>query len=109
MRINKIFIYIIVVVLGTFTACTEKFIELDKEPQNKISGAAVFKDKQLAESNLAQIYEQTLFAYRDINAPVWDLIDEGMGAVARGFAYWQVSADFPMEVIDKNGAGPMDY
>jgi hypothetical protein len=109
MRINKIFIYIIVVVLGTFTACTEKFIELDKEPQNKISGAAVFKDKQLAESNLAQIYEQTLFAYRDINAPVWDLIDEGMGAVARGFAYWQVSADFPLEVIDEDGAGPIDY
>ncbi|HKL31290.1 MAG TPA: RagB/SusD family nutrient uptake outer membrane protein [Tangfeifania sp.] len=108
MKLKKIIIASLAFVLF-FTSCDEDFFDLNKEPQDVISNAAVFTDELLANANLAQIYHNTLFAYRDVDGPVADMLDEGMGAVARGFAYWQASAAFPLEVIDENGAGPIDY
>ncbi|MCD6355268.1 MAG: RagB/SusD family nutrient uptake outer membrane protein [Prolixibacteraceae bacterium] len=75
-----------------------------------ISGSAVFKDKLLADANLAQIYHSTQFIIRSNDTPANEMMDEGMGAVARAFAYWQAPAALPLEVIDENGVGdPMEY
>ena len=107
MKLHKIIISIIL--LWFISGCEDNFFDLDKEPLDMISSNTVFKDKTLAEANLAQIYEETLFSYRELNGPVMDMMEEGMGAVARGFAYWQNPSSFPLEVIDENGAGPIDY
>lgn len=105
-------ILIPILLFGISAGCDNNMLSLDKQPKNLISGDLVFKDKSLVESNLAQIYEGTLFRYGDYspgqNPPDW-LLDEGMGAVARGFAYWQQPSAFPLEVINADGAGPLDY
>lgn len=90
----------------------EDFIDLDKEPQNLISGDLIFEDQSLVEAYLAQIYEATLFHYSDYQGAGgvthWGM-DEGMGAVCRGFAYWQQTSAFPVTVIDADGASSIDY
>lgn len=86
-----------------FTSCEDSFFDLNKEPQDIISGSAVFNDKLLADANLAHIYHSTQFLIRNLESPANEMMDEGMGAVARGFAYWQAPAWVPLEVIDENG------
>lgn len=108
MKTKKILI-ISLAFLWFFSGCEEKFFDLDKEPQNMISDAAVFADEILVEAYIAQIYEQTLFHYGAINTPEDWILIEGMGAEARCYAYWQAPAAFPLEVIDENGAGAIDY
>ena len=111
MKINRILLMSLSILL-VFTGCTEdRWIELDKEPQDIISDAAVFKDEILTEAYLAQIYEQTRFfdGGQNLNAPSGWYLVEGMGAKLRTFAYWQIAASFPLTVIDENGAGAMDY
>lgn len=97
--------------LWFFSGCEKDFLDLDKEPQDIISDAAVFKDEILTEAYLAQIYEQTHFFYggENLNAPSGWYLVEGMGAELRTFAYWQIAASFPLTVIDENGAGAIDY
>lgn len=101
-----------VALLAILVGCNDGLISLDKQPKDLISGNLIFEDQSLVEANLAQIYEATLFRYGDYspgqNPPNW-ILDEGMGAVARGFAYWQDASAFPLTVIDENGAGPIDY
>lgn len=112
MKKNITNILSLVTVLGLLVGCGDNLISLDKQPKDLISGDIVFKDKSLVEANLAQIYEATLFRYGDYapgQAPPSWIMDEGMGALARGFAYWQQPSAFPLEVIDENGAGPIDY
>lgn len=86
-----------------------EFFDLNKEPLDIVSSAAVFKDKMLVEANLAQIYELTLFHYGLYDNPVMWLLEAGMGAEARGFAAGQVPSSFPLTVINENGAGQIDY
>jgi len=108
MKYKKIIIASLAFVLF-FTSC-EDFFDLNKEPLDIISGSAVFKDKLLADANLAQIYHSTQFLIRNLDSPANEMMDEGMGAVARGFAYWQAPAWVPLEVIDENGVpGVIDY
>ncbi len=103
------YILIIFLALTMSTACDD-FAELDLEPQDLISGNLVFEDQSLAEANLAQIYESTLFMYNDYQGGVVNMVlDEGMGAVCRGFAYWQAPSWFPITVINADGIGPLDY
>jgi hypothetical protein len=92
-----------------FPGCGEDFYNLDKEPQDMISGSAVFKDERLVESYIAQIYHQIPWHYGALNTPANWILVEGMGAEARCFAYWQTPAAFPLEVIDENGSGAIDY
>jgi len=113
MKFIKLCLYITGVLLVAFSGCEDKFIELDKEPKNKISGDKVFEVKKLAETNLIRIYNNTVFTgspkpHGGAYAHGW-VLDEGMGGVARGFAYWQGQSAFPLEVIDADGAGPIDY
>jgi len=111
MKINNIAL-ISFTLLIIFSGCAEDgLFDLDKEPQDIISGNAVFKDEILAEAYLAQIYEQTRFfdGGQRLDTPAdWYLV-EGMAAELRTFAYWQRAASFPITVIDENGAGQMDY
>lgn len=107
MKIYKIFIHLGFVILITISGC--EIVDFDKQPQNQISGEAVFTDQTLTEANLAQIYEQTHFLYRNLDNPVDDIFLAGMAASARGFAYWQPSAAFPLEVLDEGGADDIDY
>lgn len=112
MMINIKNILITVALFGILAGCDDSLISLDKQPKDLISANLIFKDKSLVEANLAQIYEATLFRYGDYapgQAPPSWIMDEGMGAVARGFAYWQAPSSFPLEVIDEEGAGPLDY
>ena len=108
MKIKRILV-ISVAVLLIFPGCGEDFFNLDKEPQDMISGSAVFKDEILAEAYIAQIYHQIPWHYGELNTPADWIFVEGMGAVARCFAYWQTPASFPLEVIDETGAGEIDY
>ncbi len=109
MKYKKIIIASLAFVLF-FTSCEDTFFDLNKEPLDVISGSAVFKDKLLADANLAQIYHSTQFIIRNNNSPAFEMMDEGFGAVARGFAYWQQPASLPLEVIDENGVGGrMEY
>ena len=109
MKIFRILLMSISILL-VITGCKEDgLFDLDKEPQDIISGAAVFKDEILTEAYLAQIYEQTIFfdGGQSLDTPAnWYLV-EGMGAEMRTFAYWQRAASFPITVIDENGAGQM--
>lgn len=107
MKINKLIYIVIASFIITASGCD--VVDLNKEPQNQISDVAVFTDKNLTEANLAQIYESTHFLYRIESDPVWDIFLAGMGAEARGFAYWQPNAAFPLEIIDADGAGEIDY
>ncbi|MCK5135825.1 MAG: RagB/SusD family nutrient uptake outer membrane protein [Bacteroidales bacterium] len=97
-----------VAILLMLSGCDE-FFNLDKEPQNMISGAAIFKDKILTEAYIAQIYDTIPWHYGVNNSPANMILIEGMGAVARCYAYWQTPAAFPLEVIDENGSGAIDY
>ena len=109
MKYKKIIIASLAFVLF-FTSCEDNFFDLNKEPLDIISGSAVFKDKLLADANLAQIYHSTQFLIRNLDSPANEMMDEGMAAVARGFAYWQAPAWVPLEVIDENGVpGVIDY
>ena len=108
MKYYKI-LFIGVAILLMLPGCGEDFFSLDKEPQDMISGSAVFKDKILVEAYIAQIYHQIPWHYGAINTPSNWILIEGMGAVARCFAYWQTPASFPLEVIDETGAGAIDY
>lgn len=109
MKYKKIIIASLAFVLF-FTSCEDNFFDLNKEPLDIISGSAVFKDKLLADANLAQIYHSTQFLIRNLDSPADEMMDEGMAAVARGFAYWQAPAWVPLEVIDENGVpGVIDY
>jgi hypothetical protein len=111
MKIYRILLISLSILL-ILTGCSEDgLFNLDKEPQDIISDAAVFKDEILTEAYLAQIYEQTRFfdGGQNLNAPSGWYLVEGMGAELRTFAYWQIAASFPLTVIDENGAGAMDY
>ena len=108
MKYYKI-LFIGIAILLMLPGCGEDFFSLDKEPQDMISGSAVFKDEILVEAYIAQIYHQIPWHYGAINTPSNWILIEGMGAVARCFAYWQTPASFPLEVIDETGAGAIDY
>ena len=108
MKIYRI-LFIGVAILLMLPGCGEDFFNLDKEPQDMISDAAVFKDERLVESYIAQIYHQIPWHQGELNTPANMILIEGMGAVARCYAYWQIPASFPLEVIDENGSGAIDY
>ncbi len=111
MKINYI-VLISFTILLIFSGCTEDgLFNLDKEPQDIISGSAVFRDEILTEAYLAQIYEQTRFfdGGQSLTSPSGWYLVEGMSAELRTFAYWQIAASFPLTVIDEIGAGAMDY
>jgi hypothetical protein len=115
MKIRKLYIYILVAILGPLSSCEDKFFELNKEPQDRISGATVFKQKKTVEAALAQIYDNTLFRYGNYGAAGWNNspvewgLEEGYGAEARGFAFWQPPSWAPLEIMDQEGAGHIDY
>lgn len=93
-------------------AACDQIGELDLEPQDLVSGSIIFEDEALVEANLAQIYHNTLLWWTDFRGDggVTSMgLIEGMGAVCRGFAYWQQVSAFPITVIDADGAGPIDY
>ena len=106
MKIYKIILSITILLM--LSGC-EKFFDLDKEPLNMISGSAVFKDEILVEAYIAQIYHAIPWHQGAINTPANWILIEGMGAEARCYAYWQTPASFPLEVIDENGSGAIDY
>jgi starch-binding outer membrane protein, SusD/RagB family len=109
MKFKKIIIASLAFVLF-LTSCEDSFFDLNKEPLDIISESAVFKDKMLADASLAQIYHRTQFLIRSNSSPALEMLEEGFGAVARAFAYWQAPAALPLEVIDENGVGgPMEY
>jgi len=108
MKIYRI-LFIGVAILLMLPGCGEDFFNLDKEPQDMISDAAVFKDERLVESYIAQIYHQIPWHQGELNTPANMILIEGMGAVARCYAYWQIPASFPLEVIDENGSDAIDY
>jgi len=100
---------LLIILLLVFLSGCDNIVDFSKSPKDRISSDLVFKDKQVTEANLAQIYENTHFLYRNPNQPVMDIFLAGMAASARGFAYWQPSAAFPLEIIDASGAGVIDY
>jgi len=106
MKIYKIILSIAFILM--LTGC-EKFFDLDKEPLNMISGSAVFKDEILVEAYIAQIYHAIPWHQGELDTPANMILIEGMGAEARCYAYWQTPASFPLEVIDENGSGAIDY
>ena len=108
---NRYIIITSLILSVSLFSCNNEFFSLDKEPQDMISNASVFKDEMLADANLAQIYAQTLFHYGEENSnePVLWILDEGFGAVARGYATWQDPTSAPLRVIDESGAGVLDY
>jgi len=108
MKLIKYFIISFIIVLSS----CERIGELDLEPKDLVSGSIIFEDESLVESNLAQIYHSTLLWWTDHRGQggVTSMgLIEGMGAVCRGFAYWQNVSSFPITVIDADGAGPIDY
>jgi len=107
MKIHKIILSITVLLM--LSGCEERFFNLDKEPLNMISGSAIFEDKILVEAYIAQIYHAIPWHYGALNTPANMILVEGMGAEARCYAYWQTPASFPLEVIDENGSGAIDY
>ncbi len=106
MKIYRIIMSIAILLM--LSGC-EKFFDLDKEPLNMISGSDIFKDKILVEAYIAEIYHAIPWHYGAINTPSNWILVEGMGAEARCYAYWQTPASFPLEVIDENGSGAIDY
>jgi hypothetical protein len=105
MKINKLILSITIMLM--LSGC--EFFDLDKEPLNMISGSAVFKDKILTEAYIAQIYHAIPWHQGALNTPANWILIEGMGAEARCYAYWQTPASFPLEVIDEEGSGAIDY
>jgi hypothetical protein len=106
MKIYKLILSITIMLM--LSGC-EKFFDLDKEPLNMISGSAVFKDEILVEAYIAEIYHAIPWHQGAINTPANWILIEGMGAEARCYAYWQTPASFPLEVIDEEGSGAIDY
>ena len=105
MKIYKLILSITIMLM--LSGC--EFFDLDKEPLNMISGSAVFKDKILTEAYIAQIYHAIPWHQGALNTPADWILIEGMGAEARCYAYWQTPASFPLEVIDEEGSGAIDY
>jgi len=106
MKIYKIILSITILLM--LSGC-ENFFDLDKEPLNMISSSAVFKDEILVEAYIAQIYHAIPWHQGALDTPANWILIEGMGAEARCYAYWQTPASFPLEVIDEEGSGAIDY
>ena len=89
MKMYKILI-LSVAFLFMHTGCQDKFIDLDKEPLNLISGAAVFKDKILTEAYVAQLYHAIPWHYGSLNSPSNWIMVEGMWIQIKNDARWHV-------------------
>ena len=105
MKIYKLILSVAIMLM--LSGC--EFFDLDKEPLNMISGSAVFKDQILTEAYIAQIYHAIPWHQGALDSPANWILIEGMGAEARCYAYWQTPASFPLEVIDEEGSGAIDY
>jgi hypothetical protein len=106
MKIYKVIVTVFAILL-MLPGC--EFFDLDKEPLNMISGTTVFEDEILVEAYMAEIYHAIPWHYGAINTPANWILVEGFGAEARCYAYWQLPASAPLEVIDEEGVTGIDY
>ncbi|WP_299580364.1 RagB/SusD family nutrient uptake outer membrane protein [uncultured Sunxiuqinia sp.] len=104
---NKI-IYIILLGLLSllFVNCSDDF--LDKSPKSLISEVDVFKDPNLVDALLADLYSRTQFQYQggsNHNLGAWWQI----GGEARVFGPWQDPWNMTYDIPDESGSKKYDY
>ncbi|SFF13151.1 RagB/SusD family nutrient uptake outer membrane protein [Sunxiuqinia elliptica] len=89
-----------------FVNCSDDF--LDKSPKSLISEVDVFKDPNLVDALLADLYSRTDFQYQggsNHNLGAWWQI----GGEARAFGPWQDPWQITYNLPDENGSRKYDY
>jgi hypothetical protein len=97
---------IIAFVLTGMFGCTRV---LDIQPLDIIAGTAVFKDKNLIESNLLSLYDNTKFQEKGKDDNYNMGLLAGPGGECRPFGDWQDPYIASIKIYDNTGAGILDY